>query len=112
MDVRCRVDPNPSWMGYSTGHWKGDSLVVESNGFNGKAWLSFAGNPTTDAMRLIERIRRRDFGHMDIELTIDDPKAYTKPWTTELHPVLVPDTELLEMVCNEYEKDVRHLVGK
>jgi hypothetical protein len=106
------VDPNPSWMGYSTGHWEGDTLLVESNGFNGRAWLSFAGNPTTDAMRLTERIRRRDFGHMDIQLTIDDSKAYTKPWTTELHPELVLDTELLEMVCNENEKDVQHLVGK
>jgi hypothetical protein len=63
-------------------------------------------------MRLTERIRRRDFGHMDIQLTIDDSKAYTKPWTTELHPELVLDTELLEMVCNENEKDVQHLVGK
>ena len=105
-------DPNPSWMGYSVGRWEGDTLVVESNGFNGKAWLSFAGNPTTDAMRLTERMRRRNFGHMDIQLTIHDPKAYTRPWTTELHPELVPDTELLEMVCNENEKDVRHLVGK
>ncbi len=63
-------------------------------------------------MRLTERIRGRDFGHMDIQLTIDDPKAYTRPWRTELHPELVPDTELLEMVCNENERDVRHLVGK
>jgi hypothetical protein len=105
-------DPNPTWMGYSTGHWEGDTLVVESNGFNGKAWLSFAGNPTSDAMHLTERIRRRDFGHMDIQLTIDDPKAYTKPWTAELHPELLPDTELLESICNENEKDVQHLVGK
>ena len=105
-------NPNPTWMGYSVGHWEGDTLVVESNGFNGKAWLSGRGNPTSDAMRLTERIRRRDFGHMDIQLTIDDPKAYTKPWTAELHPVLVPDTELLEFVCNENERDLKHLVGK
>jgi hypothetical protein len=106
------VDPNPTWMGYSVGHWEGDTLVVESNGFNGKAWLSGRGNPTSDAMRLTERIHRRDMGHMDIQLTIDDPKAYKKPWKAELHPELIPDTELLEFVCNENERDLRHLVGK
>ncbi|HEY7388030.1 MAG TPA: hypothetical protein VH640_05945 [Bryobacteraceae bacterium] len=105
-------DPNPTWMGYSVGHWEGDTLVVESNGFNGKAWLSFEGVPITDALHLTERMRRRDFGHMDVQLTIDDPKAYMRPWTTELHPELIPDTELIEFVCNENEKDARHLVGK
>jgi len=105
-------DPNPTWMGYSVGHWEGDTLVVESNGFNGKAWLSGLGNPTSDALHVTERIRRRDFGHMDIQITIDDPKAYTKPWTAELHPELIPDMELLEFVCNENERDLRHLVGK
>ncbi|HEV2202612.1 MAG TPA: hypothetical protein VGR73_22565 [Bryobacteraceae bacterium] len=105
-------DPNPTWMGYSVGRWENDTLVVESNGFNGKAWLSGLGNPTTDALHVTERMRRRDFGHMDIQITIDDPKAYTKPWTAELHPALIPDAELLEFVCNENEKDVRHLVGK
>jgi hypothetical protein len=104
-------DPNPTWMGYSVGHWEGDTLVVESNGFNGKAWLSGRGNPVTDALRLTERIRRRDFGHMDIQLTVDDPKAYMKPWTAELHPELIADTELLEFVCNENEKDLPHLIG-
>jgi hypothetical protein len=105
-------DPNPAWMGYSVGRWEGDTLVVESNGFNGKAWMSGRGNPITDALHLTERIRRRDFGHMDIELTIDDPKAYTKPWKAELHPELIPDTDLLEFVCNENERDLKHLVGK
>jgi hypothetical protein len=105
-------DPNPTWMGYSVGHWEGDTLVVESNGFNGKAWLSGRGNPTSDAMRLTERMHRRDMGHMDIELTIDDPKAYTKPWKAKLHPELIPDTELMEFVCSENERDLRHLVGK
>ena len=99
-------------MGYSVGHWDGDKLVVESNGFNGKAWLSGRGNPTSDAMHLTERIHRRDFGHMDIQITIDDPKAYTKPWTAELHPELVLDTDLIEFVCNENERDLVHLVGK
>jgi len=105
-------DPNPTWMGYSVGHWEGDTLVVESNGFNGKAWLSFRGNPISDALHLTERFHRRDLGHMDVELIIDDPKAYTKPWKTELHPELVADTELLESVCQENERDQRHLVGK
>jgi hypothetical protein len=105
-------DPNPTWAGYSTGHWEGDMLVVESNGFNGKAWLSGRGNPTSDGMRLTERMRRRDFGHLDIQLTIDDPKAYTKPWKAELHPELIPDTELMEFVCNENERDLRHLIAK
>jgi len=105
-------DPNPTWMGYSVGHWEGDTLVVESKGFNGKAWLSGQGNPITDALHVTERMRRRDFGHMDIQITIDDPKAYTKPWTAQLHPELIPDTELIEFVCNENERDVRHLVGK
>jgi len=104
------VIPQPN--GNSIGHWEGDTLVVESSGFNGKAWLSGFGNPTTDAMHLTERMRRRDFGHMDIQLTIDDPKAYTKPWTAELHPELIADTELMEFVCNENERDVRHLVAK
>jgi hypothetical protein len=105
-------DPNPTWMGYSVGHWEGDTLVVESNGFNGKAWLSGQGVPTTDALHVTERIRRRAFGHMEIQITIDDPKAYTKPWTAELHPELIPDTDLIEFVCNENERDLSHLVGK
>ncbi len=105
-------DPNPTWMGYSVGHWEGDTLVTESNGFNGKAWLSGQGNPITDAARVTERMHRRDFGHMDVQITIDDPKAYTKPWTAELHPQLIPDTELLEFVCNENERDLGHLVGQ
>jgi len=105
-------EPNPTWMGYSVGRWEGDTLVVESNGFNGKAWLSGRGNPTTDALHLTERIHRRDFGHMDVELTIDDPKAYTRPWKAKLHPELLPDTDLLEFVCNENEKDLPHLVGQ
>jgi hypothetical protein len=106
------VDPNPTWMGYSIGHWDGDTLVVESTGFNGKAWLSGQGYPTSDGMRLTERMRRRDMGHMDVDITIDDPKAYTKPWTVHLHPELVVDTELIEFVCDENERDARHLVGK
>jgi hypothetical protein len=78
---RLIKDPNPTWMGYSVGRWADDTLVVETTGFNGKTWLDLSGHPTTDALRITERFRRRDFGHLDLQLTIDDPKAYTKPWT-------------------------------
>jgi len=105
-------DPNPTWMGYSVGHWEGDTLVVESNGFNGKAWLSGQGNPISDSLHLTERIRRRDFGHMDIQLTIDDPKAYTKPWTVKMNQTIKLDTDLLDYICLENEKDLKHLVPK
>jgi hypothetical protein len=105
-------DPNPAWMGYSVGRWDGDRLVVEASGFNGLTWLSGRGVPVSDALRVTERFRRRDFGHMEIEITIDDPKAYSRPWTAHLRPELVADTELIEMICNENEKDLPHLVGK
>src|SRR6266853_1584925 len=72
---------NPTWLGYSVGRWDGDTLVVDTTGFNGKFWLDVAGHPATDALHLIERFRRRDFGNLDLQMTIDDPKAYTKPFT-------------------------------
>ena len=106
------LDPNPSWMGYSIGHWDGDTLVVESTGFNDRSWLDGTGHPHTEALRLTERFRRRNVGHMDVELTIDDPKAYTKPWTVTIPMELMPDTEILEYVCAENEKDSPHMVGK
>jgi len=105
-------DPNPVWLGYSVGHWDGDTLVVESNGFKEDSWLDNWGHPGTEALRVTERFHRRDFGHMDLTITIDDPKAYTKPWTVAPPLVLVPDTELLEYICQENNKDVQHLVGK
>jgi hypothetical protein len=105
-------DPNPTWMGYSIGNWEGDTFVVRTTGFNDKTWIDVAGHPNTEALQVIERFRRRDFGHMDIEITIDDAKAYTKPWTVTIASVLVPDTELLEFVCTENEKDQSHMVGK
>ena len=104
-------DPNPSWMGYSIGHWDGDSLVVESAGFEEKNWLDNNGHPGTESMHLTERFHRRDFGHIDVKITIDDPKAYTKPWNVNLVLTLT-DTELIEYVCDENEKDYGHLVGK
>jgi hypothetical protein len=105
-------DPNPAWMGYSIGRWEGDSLVVESSGFVDNNWLDNGGHPGTEAMKLTERFRRRDFGHIDLQITIDDPKAYTKPWTVNLVFNAVPDIDLIEYVCSENEKDVGHLVGK
>lgn len=105
-------DPNPTWMGYSVGHWDGDTLVVESSGFNDRTWLDFAGHGHTEALRMTERYRRRDFGHMDLQVTLDDPKAYAKPWTVSASGTLAADTELLEYVCLENEKDRVHLVGR
>jgi len=105
-------DPNPTWMGYSIGHWDGDAMVVETSGFNDHGWLDNEGRPATEALHVTERFRRKDFGHMEIEVTIDDSKAYTKPWTVTLPYVLQPDSDLIEYVCNENNKDIPHLFGK
>jgi hypothetical protein len=104
-------DPNPAWMGYSIGHWDGDTLVVESTGYNERTWLE-QGYPHTENLRVTERIKRSDFGHLTIESTWSDPKLYEKSWTTKVNGMLTPDTELLEYVCNENNKDLPHLVGK
>src|ERR1700681_1069003 len=103
-------DPNPTWLGYSVGRWEGDTLVVTSAGFNDKAWLDSAGHPQTESLRLTERLRRRDFGHMDFEMTIDDPKVFVRPFTVKRERLLAPDTDLLEDVC-ENEIDATHLSG-
>ena len=105
-------DMQPAWDGYSVGHWDGDTLVIETRGMNGKAWLDSNGHPLSDAMHLTEKFRRPDYGHMEIEITIDDPKMYTKPWTIKENPHLLVDTELIEYSCFEDEKDLKHLVGK
>jgi hypothetical protein len=105
-------DAEPWWYGYSVGHWEGDTLMVESAAFRDLGWLDVEGSPLTDKARIIERYRRPDFGHLDIEVTIDDPKAYTKPWTVTVHQRLMADTELIEFVCQENEKDAPHLTGK
>jgi hypothetical protein len=105
-------DPNPTWLGYSVGHWDGNTLVVESSGFNGKAWLDQVGHPTTEKLRVTEKYRRKDFGHLEIEITINDPGAYTKPWTVTEGPTLLVDSELLEFVCSENEQDIKHMVTK
>ena len=112
MDGRPLPEPTqPAYMGYSIGRWEGDTLVVESSGFNDKGWLDDGGHPQTEALHVTERFRRRDFGHMDLQLTINDPKAYTKPWTVAFPLEYHPDEELIESIC-ENEKDVPHMVGK
>jgi hypothetical protein len=106
------ADPNPSWNGYSSGKWEGDTLVVQTTGFRDALWLDTGGSPLTDAARVTERFRRVNYGTLEIELTIDDPKAYTKPWTIRVTQIIAPDTELLDYICLENEKDVRHLEGR
>lgn len=102
-------DPWPSWMGYSVGKWDNGTLAVDTIGFNDRAWLDAAGHPRSEKMHIVERFRRRDFGHMDLELTIDDPKMYTRPFTVKTGFRLLPDTDILESVCAENEKDRVHL---
>jgi hypothetical protein len=101
-------DPNPTWLGYSVGHWDGDTLVVESAGFNDRGWLDVGGHPQTESLRITERFRRRDFGHMELEMTLNDPRTFTKPVSLRMENVLEPDTALLEDVC-ENERDTSHL---
>jgi hypothetical protein len=104
-------DPNPTWMGYSIGHWEGDTLVVATAGFNDRTTLDLGGHPHTEALRVTERFQRRDVGHIDLLVTLDDPKAYTRSWTLPIELDLMPDGELIEYVC-ENERDAPHLVGK
>jgi len=99
------VDPQPTWGGYSVGRWDGDTLIVDAAGFNDQTWLDSGGHPHSDALRVHERFHRRDFGHMDLSVTVDDPKMYTKPFTITVTELLQPDTDILESVCNENEKD-------
>jgi hypothetical protein len=106
------VDPLPTWNGYSVGKWEGDTLVAESNGFRDDLWLDANGSPMTASAKISERFRRPDFGHLEIALTVDDPKAYTRPWTVILRQTIVADSDLLDYVCQENERDVNHLVGK
>jgi len=101
-------DPQPSWLGYSVGRWEKDTLVVDTVGFNDKAWLDVLGHPRSEAMHLVERYHRRDFGHLDVEMTFDDPKMYTKPFTIKVTHQLIPDSDILEYFCAENEKDRAH----
>ncbi|MCU1338421.1 MAG: hypothetical protein JWO19_4002 [Bryobacterales bacterium] len=106
-------NPTPTWLGYSAGRWERDTLVVDTKGFNDRSWLDGLGHPHTEDLHVIERYRRTDFGHMEIEFTIDDPKTYMKPWTNKMPVELTPpDTQLYEDVCGENERDAAHLVGR
>jgi hypothetical protein len=113
MDGRTlESDPNPSWMGYAVAHWDGDTLVIESSGYNNRTWLA-DGYPHTEALHMTERYRRPDFGHLEMKVTFEDPGAYAKPWTVSVSARLAADTEMLESVCNENsDSGQQHWVGK
>lgn len=102
-------DVEPWWYGYSVGKWEGDTLVVESTGFFDNGWLDVRGSPMTEAAKVTERFRRPNYGNLEIEITVDDPKAYTKPWTVKVNQRIIPDTELIEFICEE--RDATHYVG-
>jgi hypothetical protein len=102
-------DPLPSWQGYSSASWSGDTLVVNTIGFNDDLWIDWNGSVLTEAARVHERIRRPDFGHLEIEVTVDDPKAYTRPWSVRLTQRFAGDTELVDEICLENEKSYRRM---
>ncbi len=102
-------DPLPTWMGYSVGHWEGNALVVESIGYRDDQWLDARGSPLTHSGKVTEKFRRPNFGNLEIEVTVNDPKGYTRPWTAMVHQTAVLDTEMLDLICLENEKDVPHL---
>jgi hypothetical protein len=102
-------DPQPTWGGYSVGRWDGDTLVVDAAGFTDRTRLDVAGHPHSEALHIQERFHRRDFGHLDVAITIDDPVMYTKPFTVKATEILLPDSDVLETVCIENEKDQAHL---
>jgi hypothetical protein len=105
-------DPNPTWNGYSTGKWDGDVLVVQSNGFRDGLWLDTAGSPLTETAKITERFHRLNFGELEVSITVDDLKAYTKAWTITLKQTIRIDTDLLDYIVNENEKDLQHIIPK
>jgi hypothetical protein len=102
-------DPTPSWQGYSTAKWEGDTLVVDSIGFRDGLWIDWQGSEIGESAKVRERITRPEFGHLDIEVTVDDPKAYTKPWTVKLRQKIVVDTELVDEICLENEQSAQRM---
>ena len=102
-------DPVPSWQGYSSAKWEGDTLVIDSNGFRDDIWIDWNGSMITSVARVRERIRRPDFGHLEIEVTVDDSKAYTKPWTVTLKQQIAVDTELVDEICLENEQSYQRM---
>jgi hypothetical protein len=102
-------DAEPWWYGYSVGHWEGDTLVVETTGFTDNQWLDVRGSPLSDAARVTERIRRPNYGSLETEITVDDPKAYTRPWKVKVNHRVMLDTDLIEFIC--LDRDATHYVG-
>ncbi len=103
------VDPFPTWMGYSTARWEGDTLVVDTAGFNNKGWMDTFGHPRSEALRVQERFHRRDFGHMDVQATVEDPNILTRPVTVHFTELLIPNSDILESFCMEGERDRAHM---
>jgi hypothetical protein len=101
-------DPTPSWQGYSSAKWSGDTLVIDTIGLRDDTWIDWNGSVLTEAAKVREQIRRPDFGHLEIQVTVDDPKAYTKPWTVNLKQRIVVDTDLIDEICLENEKFLKH----
>jgi carboxypeptidase family protein len=101
----------PAWLGHSVGKWDRDTLVIDSVGFQDRGWIDFGGYPHTNRLHVTQRLRRLDLGHLQIELTLDDPGAFRKPWTMTKVATLAPDEEIQEYICNENNKDVHHIVG-
>jgi hypothetical protein len=102
-------DPTPSWQGYSSGKWSGDTLVIDTNGLRDDTWIDWNGSVVTESAKVREQIRRPDFGHLEIKVTVDDPKAYTKPWTVTLMQRIVVDTDLIDEICIESEQSLKHM---
>ena len=109
---KAPADPEPLWLGYSVGKWEGDALVIDTVGFNDKGWLDAMGHPRSEALHVTERFHRRDFGHLDVEVTIDDPKVYTRSFSVKFTELLQPDSDVMEYFCAENEKDQSHIGGK
>ena len=105
-------DPVPTFKGYSVGHWEGDTLVVETSGYKDGLWLDLKGDPLTSAGHTVERIRRPNYGNLEVEVTVDDPQVYTRPWKAKRYLKIALNTELIADICNENEKSFRHMVGK
>jgi hypothetical protein len=101
------VDPNPTWNGYSTGHWEGDTLVIETNGIRDDMWLDIQGSPITESGHVTERLKRLSLGLLKVEIAVNDPKAYTKPWSVTIEMALQVDTQMLEEICLDNEQDVK-----
>jgi hypothetical protein len=107
-----KPDAQPWWYGYSVGHWDGDTLVVETSGFRDDVWLDVEGSPLTNTGKMTERFRRVNYGNLEIDVTVEDPHVYSKAWTVKIKQRLLPDTELIEFICNENDRSGPHLVGK